>query len=31
MTHRRLAETDPLAGARHISLLHHRVEHNEQI
>jgi hypothetical protein len=31
VTYRRLAEAKTLAGTRDISLLHHRVEHDEQI
>jgi hypothetical protein len=30
VTHRGLAEAKSLAGTRHISLLHHRVEQDEQ-
>ena len=31
VTHSGLAQAQALAGARHISLLHHRVEHDEQV
>jgi hypothetical protein len=31
VTHRGLAQAQALAGARHISFLHHRVERDEQV
>jgi hypothetical protein len=31
VAHRRLAQAQPLAGARHVALAHDRVEHDEQL
>jgi hypothetical protein len=31
VTHRGLAQVDPLTRAGNVSLLHHRIEHNEQV